>query len=100
TSYGDLGQHVSTHTSLVVKPEEVEKVLPWVHTAISNVKRLLLDVHHNKLKPEYLQYYLDEFCYKFNRRFFGEKLFDRLVIAAVSYPPEFKSKIYNRAYCG
>ncbi|WP_352421729.1 transposase, partial [Proteiniphilum sp.] len=74
--------------------------LPWVHTAISNVKRLLLDVHHNKLKPEYLQYYLNEFCYKFNRRFFPEKLFDRLVIAAVSYSPDFKSKIYNRSYCG
>ncbi|NLX66928.1 MAG: IS1595 family transposase, partial [Bacteroidales bacterium] len=43
---------------------------------------------------------LNEFCYKFNRRFFPEKLFDRLVIAAVSYSPDFKSKIYNRSYCG
>ena len=100
TSYVELEQLVNSHTSQVVKPEEVEKVLPWVHTAISNVKRLLLDVHHNKLKPEYLQYYLNEFCYKFNRRFFPEKLFDRLVIAAVSYSPDFKSKIYNRSYCG
>ncbi|MDD2995411.1 MAG: IS1595 family transposase, partial [Paludibacter sp.] len=39
-------------------------------------------------------------CYKFNRRYFGEKLFDRLLIAAVSYTPEFKSKIYNRTLCG
>ena len=100
TSYVDLEQLVNSHTSQAVKPEEVEKVLSCVHTAISNVKRLLLDVHHNKLKPEYLQYYLNEFCYKFIRRFFLEKLFDRLVIAAVSYSPDFKSKIYNRSYCG
>jgi hypothetical protein len=29
---------------------------------------------------------LDEFCYKFNRRNFGENLFDRLVIAALEKP--------------
>ena len=84
TSYGDLKHHVESHTSKVIKPEELETVLPWVHVAIGNAKRLLLDVHH-KLKPEYLQYYLNEFCYKFNRRFFGEKQFDRLVLAAVTY---------------
>jgi hypothetical protein len=31
-----------------------------------------------------MQNYLDEFCYKFNRRYFGENLFDRLLIAAVT----------------
>ncbi|PIE49153.1 MAG: IS1595 family transposase, partial [Flavobacteriales bacterium] len=30
---------------------------------------------------KYLQNYLDEFCYKLNRRYFGENLFDRLVMA-------------------
>ncbi|MFM2191277.1 MAG: hypothetical protein RLZZ118_2002, partial [Bacteroidota bacterium] len=28
-----------------------------------------------------LQLYLDEFCYKLNRRYFGNKLFDRLALA-------------------
>ncbi|MDR0754790.1 MAG: IS1595 family transposase, partial [Prevotellaceae bacterium] len=44
------------------------------------------------IKPEYLQNYLHEFCYKFNRRYFGEQLFDRLLIAAVSYKNQF---MYN-----
>ncbi|MGE0089923.1 MAG: IS1595 family transposase, partial [Bacteroidales bacterium] len=26
---------------------------------------------------------LDEFCYKTNRRYFGDKLFDRLMVASV-----------------
>ena len=26
--------------------------------------------------------------------------FDRLLVAAVTYTPDFKSKIYNRNYCG
>jgi hypothetical protein len=32
-----------------------------------------------------MQNYLDEFCYKLNRRYFGQKLFDRLILASI-YP--------------
>ncbi|PLB85204.1 IS1595 family transposase, partial [Dysgonamonadaceae bacterium] len=39
-------------------------------------------------------------CYKFNRRYFGEAIFDRLLVAVVSYNTDFKSKIYNRNSCG
>ena len=99
TSYYKLKEHVQSHEAVVVDPDMIPTLLPWVHIAISNAKRLLLDVHH-KLKNEYLQYYLNEYCYKFNRRYFGDKIFDRLLIAAVSYSPDFKSKIYNRTLCG
>lgn len=99
SSYVGLKQHVQSHISKTVKPEELETVLPWVHVAIANAKRLLLDIHH-KLKTEYLQYYLNEFCYKFNRRSFREKQFDRLVFAALSYQSDFRTKIYNRTLCG
>jgi len=99
TSYYKLKEHVQSHEATVVKPDMIPILLPWVHIAISNAKRLLLDVHH-KLKNEYLQYYLNEYCYKFNRRYFGDKIFDRLLITAVSFTPDFKSKIYNRTLCG
>lgn len=99
TSYGELKEHVKEHTPHIIKPKEVSLILPWVHIAISNAKRLLLDVHH-KLKTEYLQYYLNEFCYKFNRRYFGQALFGRLVLAAMTSTADFKSKIYNRTLCG
>lgn len=99
TSYKNLKEYVHSHKASVILTEEFGKVLPWVHTAISNAKRQLLDVYY-KIKPEYLQYYLNQFCYKFNRRYFGEQLFDRLLVAAVSYPPNFKSRIYNRTLCG
>lgn len=56
---------------------------------ISNDKRMLLDIYHN-IRPEYLQNYLNEFCYKFNRRYFGENLFDRLLIICVSYKNPFR----------
>lgn len=92
TSYINLEEYVDTHNSQVVTKNEIAKVLPWVHIAISNAKRLLLNTHH-KIKTEYLQSYLDEFCYKFNRRFFGEFRFDRLLIASVGSKNEFRYRI-------
>ncbi len=47
-----------------------------------------------------LQYYLNELCFKFNRRYFGEAIFDRLLIASISKNTDFKSRIYNRSSCG
>ncbi|MDR2928554.1 MAG: IS1595 family transposase, partial [Cytophagaceae bacterium] len=37
--------------------------------------------------------YLNEFCYKFNRRYLGEKIFDRILIAAVDSKNTFRCKI-------
>lgn len=77
-----LKEVVNKHKSIIVPPKDASKALPWVHTMISNTKRNLLGMHHN-IKDTYLQNYLDEFCYKTNRRYFGENLFDRLMVAAV-----------------
>jgi DNA-directed RNA polymerase subunit RPC12/RpoP len=92
TSYCKLKDAVGEHRPKVIPKNEISKELPWVHIAISNAKRVLLDVYHD-IKPEYLQNYLNEFCYKFNRRYFAENLFDRLLIAAVSYKNSFSYSI-------
>lgn len=73
---------VDKHIVKVVPPKDSSKILPWVHTMISNSKRNLLGINHN-IKDCYLQNYLNEFCYKTNRRFFGSGLFDRLIVASV-----------------
>ena len=91
-SYTNFCKLVKEHIHQVIRPKEVGKVLPWVHIAISNAKRLLLNIYHD-IRPEYLQNYLNEFCWKFNRRFFGEALFDRLMVAAVAYKNQFRYNI-------
>lgn len=83
TSYVDISKHVDVHVSEISSKETVVKLLPWVHIAISNAKRTLLGIYH-KIKGKYLQLYLDEFCYKLNRRYFGDRLFDRLTIAVAN----------------
>jgi DNA-directed RNA polymerase subunit RPC12/RpoP len=63
---------------------ESGKVLPWSSKAITNSKNLIKAIHH-AIENSYLQNYLNEFCFKYNRRYFGEKVFDRLLVAAVSF---------------
>lgn len=92
TSYGKLKDIVKEHKPKVIPKNKIGEALPWVHIAISNAKRQLLDIFH-QINPEYLQNYLNEFCYKFNRRYFGESLFDRLLITAVSYKNQFRYNI-------
>ena len=89
TSYVDLKNFVPSHNAQVIPKEKVGEILPWVHIAISNSKRQIINTFHD-VKPEFLQKYLDEFCYKFNRRYLGEALFNRLLVACVGYKNEFR----------
>ena len=77
-----------------VPAKEASKVLPWVHIAISNAKALMRDMYHG-VRLEFLQEYLNEFCYKFNRMYFGDGLFDRLVFASITYKPAFTHRLYG-----
>lgn len=83
-AYKDLKTLVKAHHPHNVSKVKVGKVLPWVHKAISNSKAILNAIHHG-ISGDYLQNYLDEYCYKYNRRHFGEKLFERLVITCALY---------------
>jgi 20S proteasome alpha/beta subunit len=75
---------VDTHFIVVSGKESTNDTHRWVHRAISNLKRKLLGINH-MITYKYLQNYLNEFVYKLNRRYFGEALFDRLIIASI-YP--------------
>jgi hypothetical protein len=66
------------------KPEQSKEYLPWVHILISNAKRFILGTHHS---VQYLQNYLEEFSWRFNRRF--GNLFDRMLISALNYKPDY-----------
>ena len=54
--------------------------LPWVHTIISNAKAFIIGTYHG-LGPDHLQTYLNEYCYRFNRRFWEDQLFNRMLAA-------------------
>ena len=83
TSYINIADYVELHIMEKSTKETTVETLKWVHIVISNAKRNLLGNYH-KIKGKYLQLYLNEFVYKLNRRYFGDKLFDRLVIANIT----------------
>ena len=56
--------------------------LHWLHKAISNLKTFLLGARHGRCTK--LQAYLDEFCFRFNRRMTGDQVFLRLVRAVAT----------------
>lgn len=66
-----------------------EHLLPRVHRVVSLLKRWLLGTHQGAIRHEHLDYYLDEFTFRFNRRKSASrgKLFYRLVQHAVLIAP-------------
>jgi transposase-like protein len=71
------------------QPADAEHLLPRVHRVISLLKRWLLGTHQGAVAHEYLQDYLDEFTFRFNRRKSASrgKLFYRLAQQAVDVSP-------------
>jgi transposase-like protein len=68
---------------------EGEHLLPRVHRTVSLLKRWLLGTHQGAIGHDHLDYYLDEFTFRFNRRTSAHrgKLFYRLLQQAVAVDP-------------
>lgn len=74
------------HLSRVTPAEKVEEWLPWVHIVISNLKRFILGTFHG-VQGKYLQEYVNEFCYRFNRRRWEPEIPARLLAACATHLP-------------
>jgi transposase-like protein len=66
-----------------------ESELLHVHRVTSLLKRWLLGTHQGAVQPSHLEYYLDEFTFRFNRRTSGSRglLFHRLLQQAMATKP-------------
>lgn len=66
------------------------ELLPRVHRVVSLLKRWLLGTHQGAVRQQHLDYYLDEFTFRFNRRTSQSrgKLFYRLLQQAVQIGPQ------------
>ena len=85
-----LGLDGYTHDRRVQRRQvEGECLLPRVHRVVSLLKRWLLGTHQGAISAEHLDYYLDEFTFRFNRRKSASrgKLFYRLLQQAVQVEP-------------
>jgi transposase-like protein len=76
-------------TVLKRNPRSAVELLPRVHLVISLLKRWLVGTHQGAVSLRHLDYYLDEFTFRFNRRKSRSrgKLFYRLLQQAVAAEP-------------
>ena len=72
-------------TSIWTSGDPGHVVMPRVHRVSSLLKRWLLGTHQGAVRPQQLDYYLDEFTFRFNRRSSSHRglLFYRLLEQAV-----------------
>lgn len=104
SSHVNLSEYFSKHESFTEKgnvDEVVKSVLPWVHIVIGRCRDGIATIHGD-VDAQFLQLYLNEYCWKFNRRFFRDSsdpkydLFDRLVKISALYTSDIKWRNYEQ----
>jgi transposase-like protein len=88
-SYDRLEKCGYRHRITFVASRSAAELLPHVHRVVALLKRWLLGTHQGAVTRAHLDYYLDEFTFRFNRRTSQHrgKLFYRLVQQAVAVDP-------------
>ena len=90
--YNDLAGLGYNHEplSLIGDPDNAEKHLPMIHLVFSNLKTWVLGTHHGRIEHQHLQAYLNEYVFRFNRRFYQMTAFNSVLgLAAHTIPPTY-----------
>ena len=77
------GLEIAHHRVILRDPVDSMKLLPWTHRLIANAKAVFHGSHHG-VSSKHLQRYLAEVCYRFNRRYWYQQAFHRLLRACVT----------------
>jgi hypothetical protein len=90
--YNDIGRYRYKHmvTNLSDSNDPAHVLMPEVHRVASLLKRWLLGTHQGAVSREQLDYYLDEFTFRFNRRRSRHRglLFYRLIEGCLAADPQ------------
>jgi hypothetical protein len=95
--YNDLTEMGYKHNVLALggDPAKAEKHLPMIHLVFSNLKTWINGTHHGRIEPRHLQAYLNEFVFRFNRRFYPMNSFNSVLgISARTVPPTY-AQLYS-----
>ena len=77
-------------------PQVAEEFMPIIHLVFSNLKTWLRGIHQG-VSPQHLQAYLNEFTFRFNRRFYPFNAFRSLLgiagdVTALTYAGLYAAK--------
>jgi transposase-like protein len=85
--YNCLAKEGFIHTAIPFDAKKQPEHLHWTHIIISNAKAFVQGTFHG-LDAKHLQRYLDEFCYRLNRRYLAHDIFSHLANACALAPPK------------
>ncbi len=93
--YNGLSEKGYEHTIQEETGEVGDEMLPLAHRIASLMKRWLMGTYQGAVREQHLDYYLDEYTFRFNRRTSGSrgKLFYRLVQQAMMVDPVSANQI-------
>jgi transposase-like protein len=80
------------HRKIVIQGDHsrTDAYLPMIHLIFSNLKTWLAGTHHG-VSPQHLQSYLDEYVFRFNRRFYPMTAFNSVLgLAAHTVAPTYE----------
>jgi transposase-like protein/ribosomal protein L37AE/L43A len=83
------------HQVVSKQPDLGDNLLPLVNRVASLLKRWLLGTHQGAVQHSHLEYYLDEYTFRFNRRSSKSRglLFYRLISQAIDLGPVLESEL-------
>jgi hypothetical protein len=96
TGYPRLGE-MYRHEALTLggDPDKAETHLPMIHLVFSNMKTWIKGTHHSRIESKHLQAYLNEYVFRFNRRFYPMTAFHSVLgIASRTVPPTY-AQLYS-----
>ncbi len=99
--YRDLCEvHGYSHESVAIRgdPKAAERHLPMIHRIFSNLKAWLHGTHHGRVEPHHLQAYLNEYVFRFNRRFYPMNSFNSVIGIASSVVPPTYAELYSGSW--
>jgi len=80
--YNSLTANGYEHQAKAFEPKVDKKHLKWLHTIISNAKALFVGTYHG-LDKKHFQFYLSEFCFRFNHRKNKNSLINQLLVGCI-----------------
>jgi transposase-like protein len=97
SGYDSLSKFDFTHQAIAERGDQklTDEWLPLIHLVFSNLKTWLLGIHHG-VSHQHLQAYLNEFTFRFNRRFYPFNSFRSLL----GISTDTESPTYEKLYSG
>ena len=95
-AYGGLRKLGYNHHAIAEcgEPEIAEEFLPMIHLVFANLKTWLIGIHHG-VSEKHLQAYLNEFTFRFNRRFYPFNAFRSLLGIAGGAEAPTRAALYS-----